>query len=69
MARVWPGRPYPLGAIFDGRGHRRACPRSSLARGQGRPAHRDEALEILRRRCARGEINKDEFEEKRRDLH
>jgi len=39
-----------------------------LAR-QGGMSHADEALEILRRRYAKGEIDRDEFEAKRRDLH
>ena len=34
----------------------------------GSAARSDAALEILRQRYARGEINKDEFEAKRRDL-
>lgn len=36
--------------------------------GQGRPTSRDEALEILRQRYARGEIDKQEFDARKRDL-
>ncbi len=37
--------------------------------GQGRTGHgRDTALDIVRQRYARGEINKDEFKTKKRDL-
>lgn len=36
--------------------------------GQGHLARRDEALEILRRCYARGEIDKQEFEARKRDL-
>jgi putative membrane protein len=36
--------------------------------GQGGPPRRDEALEILRQRYARGEIDRQEFEARRRDL-
>jgi len=35
---------------------------------QGGAAHPDSALEILRQRYARGEINREEFEAKKRDL-
>jgi putative membrane protein len=37
-------------------------------RSQGHAPHRDEAEEILRRRYARGEIDKQEFETRKRDL-
>jgi putative membrane protein len=36
--------------------------------GKGKGASPDSALEILRQRYARGEINKDEFEIKKKDL-
>lgn len=36
--------------------------------GQGKESRSDSALEILRQRYARGEINKEEFEMKKRDL-
>jgi putative membrane protein len=36
--------------------------------GQGRESRSDTSLEILRQRYARGEINKEEFETKKRDL-
>jgi putative membrane protein len=36
--------------------------------GQGRGAQPDQALEILRQRYARGEIDREEFEARRRDL-
>ena len=36
--------------------------------GQGKESRSDTALEILRQRYARGEINKEEFESKKKDL-
>ena len=36
--------------------------------GQGRGEGRDEALEILRQRYARGDIDKQEFDARKRDL-
>jgi len=36
--------------------------------GQGGASRGDSALEILRKRYARGEINKEEFEERKHDL-
>jgi len=36
--------------------------------GQGKESRTDSALEILCQRYARGEINKEEFESKRKDL-
>ncbi len=36
--------------------------------GQGGAAREDSALDILKKRYARGEINKQEFEERKRDL-
>jgi putative membrane protein len=36
--------------------------------GQGRGGGRDEALEILRQRYARGDIDKQEFDARKRDL-
>ena len=36
--------------------------------GQGKESRADSALEILRQRYARGEINKEEFEAKKKDL-
>jgi putative membrane protein len=36
--------------------------------GQGRSTRRDEALEILRQRYARGDIDRQEFEARKRDL-
>lgn len=36
--------------------------------GAGRPSGPDRAIEILRERYARGEINREEFEARKRDL-
>ena len=36
--------------------------------GQGRVGGRDEAMEILRQRYAKGELNKEEFDARSRDL-
>ena len=36
--------------------------------GQNKPPRKDSAMEILRERFARGEIDKDEFETKKREL-
>ena len=38
------------------------------AAGQGKTGNEDAPFEILKRRYARGEINKEEFEQKKRDL-
>jgi putative membrane protein len=37
-------------------------------KGQGKELRSESALEILRQRYARGEINKEEFESKKKDL-
>ena len=39
-----------------------------LSTNKGKPGTEDSPLEILKRRYARGEINKEEFEQKKRDL-
>jgi putative membrane protein len=36
--------------------------------GKGKDHHPDTAMDILRQRYARGEINKEEFEAKKKDL-
>jgi putative membrane protein len=36
--------------------------------GQGKESRSDSALEILRQRYARGEINKEEFESRKKDV-
>jgi len=42
--------------------------RTLWSRGSERPSARDAALDILKQRFARGEIDRDEFEERRRGL-
>jgi len=44
-----------------------AVGRTGESRGQGSPGT-DSALEILKQRYARGEINKEEYEQKKKDL-
>jgi putative membrane protein len=44
-----------------------AVGRSGESRGQGSPKT-DSALEILKQRYARGEINKEEYEQKKKDI-
>ncbi|MCL5256924.1 MAG: SHOCT domain-containing protein, partial [Chloroflexi bacterium] len=36
--------------------------------GGAAPVHREDAIEILRRRYAAGEISKEEFDQKKRDI-
>jgi putative membrane protein len=42
--------------------------RSSSNRGQGVSGHEPDAMEIARRRYARGEISKEQFEQLKQDL-
>ena len=54
------------GLLGRGAGRRRSGDPMAVRQGQG--ARSDPALDILRQRYARGEINQDEFEAKKRDL-
>jgi uncharacterized membrane protein len=44
------------------------CGMSHASEHEQAHTHTESALEILKKRYARGEINKEEFEEKRKDL-